>query len=91
MGKDAARAFSRRGLLGALGAWGAAGLSGAVFAQSGGCRDGYERPRCPLPVEKATVPIKDVFASTGWKTVAMESFTIDVADYQAKRPPFMPP
>jgi len=83
MGKDAARAFSRRGLLGALGAvGGAAGLSGAVFAQSGGCRDGYERPRCPLPVEKATVPIRDLFAATGWKTVALESFTMDVADYR---------
>ncbi len=74
--------LSRRALLG--------GLSGtALFAPSafgqGGCRDGYAltgNARCPLPVDQATKPIPEVFASTGWKTTALESFTIDVVDYK---------
>lgn len=78
--------LSRRALL--------AGLSGsALFAPSafgpafgqGGCRDGYAltgNARCPLPVDQATKPIPEVFASTGWKTTALESFTIDVVDYK---------
>src|SRR6185295_14752367 len=71
--------FSRRMLLGSLGA---AGFSGRALSQSGGCRDGYGTARCPLPVERATAPIPDIFAPTGWKTIALESFTIDVADYR---------
>jgi len=35
-----------------------------------------------LPVEQATAPIPPVFEPTGWKTVALESFTMDVADYR---------
>jgi predicted enzyme related to lactoylglutathione lyase len=35
-----------------------------------------------LPVERATAPIPDIFASTGWKTIGLESFTIDAADYR---------
>ncbi len=31
---------------------------------------------------QATAPIPEVFESTGWKTVALESFTIDVVDYK---------
>ena len=79
MDKDErASAVSRRILLGALGA----GVAAPAFAQSGGCRDGYGRPRCPLPMEQATAPIKPVFEPTGWKTMALESFTIDVVDYR---------
>jgi hypothetical protein len=33
-------------------------------------------------VAQATAPIKEVFDSTGWKTLALESFTIDVVDYR---------
>jgi len=73
--------FSRRALLGALGTM---GFAGSAFPQSGGCRDGYGRPRCPLPVEQATAPIPPVFGPTGWKTLALESFTIDVADYRVE-------
>src|SRR5579871_2873802 len=71
--------LSRRALLGGLGAaW-----AGSAFSQ-GGCRDGYGgvNPRCPLPVDQATAPIKELFEPSGWKTVALESFTIDVVDYK---------
>jgi hypothetical protein len=74
----ATKTFSRRMLLGSLGA----AFSQSAFPQSGGCRDGYERPRCPLPVGRATAPIPELFAPTGWKTIGLESFTIDVADYR---------
>ena len=78
-------ALSRRNVLGSLGAAaGAAALAPRAFAQ-GGCRDGYNQApgsRCPLSMEQATAPIKEVFDSTGWKTTAMESFTIDVLDYK---------
>ena len=74
---------SRRALLAGLGATAcAAGFSGKVFSQSGGCRDGYGTARCPLTVEKSTAPMPEVFASTGWKTVALETITMDVADYR---------
>jgi catechol 2,3-dioxygenase-like lactoylglutathione lyase family enzyme len=74
--------LSRRKLLGGLGAAaGAAALTGTAFAQ-GGCRDGYGQGRCPLPLAQATAPIPEVFASTGWKTVGLESFTLDVVDYK---------
>jgi catechol 2,3-dioxygenase-like lactoylglutathione lyase family enzyme len=33
-------------------------------------------------VEKATIPVRDVFAPTGWKTVALESVTMDATDYR---------
>jgi catechol 2,3-dioxygenase-like lactoylglutathione lyase family enzyme len=81
---DAARAriLSRRKLLGGLGAVvGTAALAGPVFAQ-GGCRDGYGQGRCPLPLDKATAPITEVFDSTGWKTIGLENFVIDVVDYK---------
>jgi len=71
--------FSRRAMLGSLGALGWA-VRG--WAQSGGCRDGYGTARCPLPVERATAPIPELFAPTGWSTVALESFTIDAMDYR---------
>src|SRR6478672_2254530 len=73
------RLTSRRALLAGLGV---AGFAGTGLAQSGGCRDGYGTARCPLTAEKATAPVPEVFASTGWKTVALESVTMDVADYR---------
>ena len=76
------RAWSRRRLLGSLAASvGTTGFAGGALAQ-GACRDGYGQGRCPLPMAQATAPIKEVFDSTGWKTIALESFTIDVADYK---------
>ena len=78
-------ALSRRNMLGTLGAAaGSMAFANAAFAQ-GGCRDGYNQAansRCPLSMEQATAPIKEVFDSTGWSTTAMESFTIDVVDYK---------
>jgi len=71
--------LSRRRFLAGVAA--SAGASGSAFAQ-GACRDGYGQARCPLPMTQATAPIKDVFDSTGWKTLALESFTIDVVDYR---------
>jgi len=73
------KSLSRRNMLGALGS---TGLGGQVWAQSGGCRDGFGQPKCPLPMAQALTPIKPVFAPTGWKTLGLESFTIDVADYR---------
>jgi len=70
---------SRRALLAGLGA---TVCAAKALAQSGGCRDGYGTARCPLPVEKATAAVPEVFAPTGWRTVALESFTMDVADYR---------
>ena len=72
-------ALSRRTLLGSLAA--SLATPGGAIAQ-GACRDGYGQGRCPLPVAEATAPINEVFDSTGWKTVALESFTMDVADYR---------
>jgi catechol 2,3-dioxygenase-like lactoylglutathione lyase family enzyme len=66
--------FSRRHLLTALG--GAAALRPAtVFAQGqcGGARAGT--PACDR------TPAKLPFAPTGWKTVLLDRFTCDVADY----------
>src|SRR5262245_38774112 len=63
-----------------------AAAAGAPFATSlfgqGGCRDGYGQGRCQLTKELATAPIKPVFAPTGWKTVALEHITFQVADYK---------
>jgi catechol 2,3-dioxygenase-like lactoylglutathione lyase family enzyme len=75
---DTKKALSRRRILGALGA---AACAGPAFAQ-GGCRDGYGQRGCPLPVDQATAPIREIFDSTGWKTTALEHFTIDVVDYK---------
>src|ERR1700712_5744492 len=73
------KTLSRRKMLGALGA---AGIGGPAWAQSGGCRDGYGQPKCPLPLAEATKAIPEIFAPTGWKTLGLESFTIDVVDYK---------
>lgn len=81
-GSARAQILSRRKLLGGLSAVaGTAALAGPVFAQ-GGCRDGYGQGRCPLPLAQATAPIPEVFASTGWKTIALENFVVDVVDYK---------
>ena len=71
-------------MLGGLGAagFGAAQLGGRAEAQSGGCRDGYGQPKCPLTMAEATKPIPEVFAPTGWKTLGLEQVTMDVADYR---------
>lgn len=46
----------------------------------GRCRDGYGTKSCPLSEEVATAPIKPLFASTGWKTVALDHITFEMAD-----------
>lgn len=56
-------------------------LAVTVFGQ-GRCRDGYGTPQCPLTRELATAPIKPVFASTGWKTVALDRITFLTPDYR---------
>jgi catechol 2,3-dioxygenase-like lactoylglutathione lyase family enzyme len=53
----------------------------SAFAQ-GHCRDGYSKPGCPLTKARATAPIKPVFASTGWKTVALDHLTFRAPDYK---------
>jgi catechol 2,3-dioxygenase-like lactoylglutathione lyase family enzyme len=78
--------ISRRRLLRTLGLTAvgaplAAALGTSAYGQ-GGCRDGYGQGRCPLTKEVATAPIKPIFASTGWKTVALENIVFDVLDYK---------
>jgi catechol 2,3-dioxygenase-like lactoylglutathione lyase family enzyme len=74
--------ISRREVLRILGV----AVAGAPFAVSafgqGKCRDGYGTPPCPLSADVATAPIKPVFASTGWKTVALDHITFEMPDYQ---------
>ena len=73
---------TRRTMLQALGA----AAVGAPFAAStlgqGRCRDGYATRGCPLTAEVATAPVKPVFAPTGWKTVALDHITFEMADYR---------
>src|SRR5580704_4349480 len=73
---------TRRDLLRTLGA-SAAGASFAapLFAQ-GRCQNGYNTERCPMTKEVATAPIKPLFESTGWKTVALEQISFQVPDYR---------
>jgi catechol 2,3-dioxygenase-like lactoylglutathione lyase family enzyme len=73
---------SRRKLLWTLGA-AAVGAHFTSFALGQGqCRDGYGTKSCPLNAKAATAPIKPVFASTGWKTVALDHITFQMPDYQ---------
>jgi catechol 2,3-dioxygenase-like lactoylglutathione lyase family enzyme len=73
---------SRRKLLLALGrAAAGAPVAASAFGQ-GRCRDGYGTRGCPLTAEVATAPIKPVFAPTGWKTVALDHITFQMADYR---------
>ncbi|HYM25911.1 MAG TPA: hypothetical protein VEU08_21990 [Vicinamibacterales bacterium] len=74
--------LSRRRLLQALGTAAiTAPFADRLFAQ-GRCRDGYGTANCPLTAELATRPIAPLFASTGWKTAALDHITFRVADYQ---------
>lgn len=51
----------------------------SVFGQ-GRCRDGYQTRGCPLSREVATAPIPPVFSSTGWRTMALDHITFEMAD-----------
>src|SRR5579872_430655 len=70
--------LSRRLLLQGLGV-----AAGARWASpQGRCRDGYETRGCPLNEALATAPIPPVFAATGWRTVALDHITWQIADYR---------
>ena len=76
------RGISRRKLLQALGvAVAGARFPASLFGQ-GKCSDGYGTQSCPLPADVATAPIKQVFASTGWRTVALDHITFQMPEYQ---------
>jgi catechol 2,3-dioxygenase-like lactoylglutathione lyase family enzyme len=73
---------TRREMLRALGASAAgAPLATSLLAQ-GRCQNGYNTPGCPLSKEVATAPIKPLFATTGWKTAALEHISFQVPDYR---------
>lgn len=59
---------------------------GALFATcalgQGRCRDGYATQGCPLTEKLATAPIKQLFAPTGWKTIALDHITFEMPDFQ---------
>jgi catechol 2,3-dioxygenase-like lactoylglutathione lyase family enzyme len=74
--------ISRRKMLRILGAAAAGVPFGASAFGQGKCRDGYGTQACPLPADLATAPIKPVFASTGWKTVALDHITFQMPEYQ---------
>ncbi len=78
--------ISRRRLLQTLGLAAVGAPVVTAFETSaiaqGRCRDGYARGNCPLTQEVATSPIKPLFSPTGWKTVALDHFTFQVADYK---------
>lgn len=48
----------------------------------GRCRDGYGTQTCPLTEALATSPVEPVFPSTGWRTVALDHITFEMADYR---------
>ncbi|HUA85191.1 MAG TPA: hypothetical protein VMB85_15115 [Bryobacteraceae bacterium] len=58
------------------------GLLAATASGQGHCRDGYGTRGCPLSEAVATAPIEPVFASTGWKTVALDHITFEMPDYR---------
>src|ERR1700678_3511886 len=73
---------TRRNMLCALGASvAAAPFAASLFAQ-GRCQSGYNTPGCPMTKDLATAPIKPLFAPTGWKTVALERISFQMADYR---------
>ena len=78
---DAVRLGASFAVAGAI--LGGLGLATSAAAQ-GACRDGYETARCPLGEAIATAPIAPVFASTGWKTLALDHVTIAVANPQTE-------
>lgn len=51
-----------------------------VGLAQGHCQGGYGTADCPLSREVATAPIAPVFATTGWKTVALDHLTFEVPD-----------
>lgn len=57
-------------------------LCTAFASGQGRCRDGYGTSSCPLTEQAATAPIAPIFASTGWKTVALDHITFEMPDYQ---------
>jgi catechol 2,3-dioxygenase-like lactoylglutathione lyase family enzyme len=63
-----------------------ASAAGAPFAASlfaqGRCQNGYNIPACPMSKEVATAPIKPLFATTGWKSVALEHISFQVPEYR---------
>lgn len=73
---------SRPAVLRALGVAGATLLLGIAALGQGRCRDGYGTQSCPLTEDKATAAIEPVFAPTGWRTVALDHITFQVADYR---------
>ena len=68
-------ALSRRQALQALGLLAAGAPLGSLIAQ-GRCMRALGTPACD------TMPVKPPFASTGWRTVALDNITMRVADYQ---------
>ena len=76
------RRVTRRRLLQVLGTAAATAPFGPVLFGQGRCRDGYGTPGCPMSAGAATAPIEPVFASTGWRTVALDHVTFQVADYR---------
>ena len=56
-------------------------FASSLFAQ-GRCKNGYNTEACPMTKEVATSPIKPLFATTGWKTVALEHISFQVPDYR---------
>jgi catechol 2,3-dioxygenase-like lactoylglutathione lyase family enzyme len=60
----------------------AVALAGAPALAQGRCQYGYATPACPLAEEVATAAIPPVFASTGWKTVALDHITLGMPDYR---------
>jgi catechol 2,3-dioxygenase-like lactoylglutathione lyase family enzyme len=73
---------TRRDMLRSLGASAAgASFTASLFAQ-GRCKNGYNTAACPMTKEVATAPIKPLFTSTGWKTVALEQISFQVPDYR---------
>lgn len=74
--------FTRRQIPGCLALACAVALSAGFAIGQGRCRDGYGTPGCPLTAEAATAAIRPPFAPTGWKTVALDHITWEMADYR---------
>lgn len=79
--KSSSPSVSRRQLLLALGTAAGVPFTRSAWSQ-GRCRDGYGTRACPLSADVATAPIQPVFAPTGWKTLALDNITFQMADYR---------
>ena len=73
---------TRRQVLRALGAAAAGAPLASTLLSQGRCRDGYGTRACPLTEEVATAPVKPLFPSTGWTTVALDHIAFQVPDYR---------